>query len=261
MRKWTTIMLTALLVAVFLGVLMPIAPVSAATWDPTLHWDFEDHTNIHPHLKRMKEAQIRAEEEAVNAAFTAHGYPVPQHMAYPYGEYDALAELVISQYRKSARTVSGTMEAYPVPNWYELKCAQLRSSTSWSTLKGYVDQCIATNGLLHIFTHDISSKPSTWGCTPAQLTQLLDYLKQKQDAGQLQVLPMAQAYDIWSSATTNPEATVVVSFDGGNESDYTQAYPLFKARGFIGTSYITISFLDQAGYLTWAEIATMRAGA
>jgi len=267
MRKWTTIMLTAIFVAAFLGVLIPIAPVSAATWDPTLGWDFEDHSNTHPYYGKLTDAQIRAEEDAVNAAFTSHGYPVPNHLAYPYGDYGKTAkdhariEGIVAQYRKSARMVWGDMMTYPVTNWYELKAAQLKKATGWKTIKGWIDKAITDKALLHIFTHDVSANPSTYGCTPEKLTQLLDYLVQQRNAGKLKVMTMAEAYDVWSAATTNPGATVVVSFDDANESDYTQVYPLFKARGLKGTSYIVTSFIGQSGSLTWAEIATMRAGA
>lgn len=260
MKKGTTFVLTAVLVAAFLGILMPVVPVSAATWDPTLGWDFQDHTNTHANLKKMKPDAIRAEENAVNAAFAAHGYPVPQHCAYPFGNYNPTVQLVISEFRKSGRTVSGNMEAFPVPNWYALKCCGLAKRTSWSTIKGYIDQCIANKALLHIFSHDVSTSPSTWGCTIAQLTQLLDYLKQQQDAGTLKVMTIAEAYDVWSTATTNPGATVVVAFDDANESDFTQAYPLLKARGLKGTSFICTSFIGQSGSLTWAEIDQMRKG-
>lgn len=261
MTAWTRVFLASILVAAFLGVLMSSAPVYAQTWDPTLGWDFECHTNTHANLKGSSDATIRAEFEAVNAAFTAHGYAVPQHTAYPFGNYDPTVEAIVSEYRKTGRTVSDNMEAYPVPNWYELKAAQLKRNTRFPKLQAIVDQCIATNSLLHIFTHDVSDKPSTWGAKTTVLVRLLDYLKAKQDAGQLQVMTMAEAYDLWTTATTNPKATVVISFDDAYETDYTTVYPLFKARGLKGTSYIVTSFIGQPGQLTWEQIALMRAGA
>jgi peptidoglycan/xylan/chitin deacetylase (PgdA/CDA1 family) len=70
-------------------------------------------------------------------------------------------------------------------------------------------------------------------------------------------MTMAEAYDSWSTATQG-KATVVISFDDTYESDYTTVYPLFKARGLKGTSYVTTSFVGQPGDLTWDEIAAMR---
>jgi len=261
----TRVIFASMLIGAILGLVMPTVPAFAQTlepaWDPSLGWDFQCHTNTHVNLKGSSEATIRAEFEAVNAAFMAQGYPVPQHTAYPYGNYDPTVEAIVSQYRKTGRTVSDNMETYPVPNWYEVKAAQLKRNTRFPKLQAIVDQCIVTNALLHIFTHDVADKPSTWGAKTTVLIQLLDYLKAKQDAGELKVMTMTEAYDVWSTATTNPEATVVVSFDDAYETDYTTVYPLFKARGLKGTSYIVTSFIGTTGHLTWDEIAIMRAGA
>jgi peptidoglycan/xylan/chitin deacetylase (PgdA/CDA1 family) len=231
----------------------------AQTWNATLGWDFEDHGNTHSKFSTLTEAQIRAQEEAVNNAFTDHGYSVPQHISYPYGDYSATVESVVSEYRQTGRMVWGEMMTFPVKNWYEMRSAQLKKATPWKKIKGWVDKCIQTNSLLHIFTHDVSARPSTYGCTPQMLTRLLDYLVQKQDEGKLKVMTMAEAYDSWSVATQG-EATVVISFDDTNRSDSTVVYPLFKSRGLKGTSYITTSFVGLSGHLTWEDIAIMRSG-
>jgi len=265
-RKEISIILTAVLAIGLLGMLMDAAPVFAATWDPNLGWDFQCHSNTHPHLSQLTDAQIRAELQAVNDAFIAHGYAPPQHIAYPYGDYgksatsQARVKGVVSEYRLSGRVVWGKMETYPIADWYVHKAAQLKRPTGWRKIQAWVDDAIATNALLHIFTHDIAPRPSSYGCTPEKLAMLLDYLKAKQDLGQLTVMTMAEAYDVWYTATSSPGPTVVVSFDDAHESDYLVAYQMFQARGLKGTSYIVTSFIDQPGSLTWAEIATMRAG-
>jgi len=259
MKNRVNLVVVALLVAVSVGALMQAKPVSAstATWDPTLGWDFECHTDTHPSLISLTNIEIGAELQMVNDAFSAHGYAPPKHMAYPYGDYDARVEGAVSQYRKTARTVSDNMMTYPVANWYEMNAAQLVRTTTFSEIKSWIATCIATKALLHIFTHDVSNSPSEYGCTPAILTQMLDYLLQKQNAGNLTVMTMAQAYDYWSTATTG-KATVIVSFDDAYESDYTVVYPLFQARGLKGTSYIVTSVIDEDSQLSWAEIKKMR---
>jgi subtilisin-like proprotein convertase family protein len=252
-----SIVIIAILLVASVAVMMQAKSVFAATWDPTLGWDFECHSNTHPSFTGLTQAQMRSELEQVNAAFQAHGYSPPQHFAYPYGDYSPTVESVLAQYRKTARMVWGNMMTYPVTNWYEVMAAQLVRTTTWSQITGWIDSCVAKKALLNIFTHDVSSNPSEYGCTPAMLTQLLDYLVQKQNAGQLTVMTMAQAYDYWSTATAG-KATVVVSFDDAHESDHTVVYPLFEARGLKGTSYIVTSYIDQPDQLTWDEIAKMR---
>jgi len=269
MRKEITILLTLVLAIGLLGMLMNTTPVSAQTptWDPTLGWDFECHTHTHPHISTLTDAEIIAELEAVNKSFTDHGYLAPRHIAYPYGDYGknavqrARIKAVVSIYRDTGRVVFGQMETYQIPDWYVHKAAQLKRATGMRKIQGWIDEAIATNALLHIFTHDVSAKPSSYGCTPAKLEQVLQYLKAKQEAGLLRVMTMAEAYDVWSTASSSPGPTVVVSFDDAHETDFTTVYPLFKTYGFKGTSYLITSFIDQPGSITWAEIAQMRAGA
>ena len=261
-KLYVNLVIAIVLVSVFAGALIQIKPVSAAstsaTWNPSLGWDFESHSNTHPSFISLTVSQMKGELDAVNAAFEAHGYPPPQHFAYPYGDYNAQVEQVVSTYYKSARTVSDNMTTFPVPDWYALNAAQLVSTTTWSDVTGWISQCIAQKALLVIFTHDLSANPSEYGCTPQMLTRILDYLVQEQNAGNITVMTMAQAYDYWSTAKAG-KPTVVMCFDDANESDYTVAYPLFKARGLKGTSFIVTSYIDEDQQLSWAEIAEMRA--
>lgn len=253
-------MSTAVLVVVVLGMLMATVPVSAQT---PAYWDFQCHSHTHPHFTKLTADEIRWELEQVNLAFQAQGYDPPNHHAYPYGDSTShgkdkgIIMRVVAEYRLSGREVWGKMETYPIADWYSHKSAQLKRSTGWPKITGWIDDCIANNALLHIFTHDVSAKPSGWGCTTEKLAQMLDYLVEKQDLGELKVMTMSEAYDYWTT-TTDPKATVVVSFDDANDSDYTTVYPLFKARGLKGTSYIVTSFIDTLDHLTWIQIDLMR---
>lgn len=257
MKKFTGIALTALIVVEILALLMTAMPVSAQA----TYWDFECHSQTHPFLDQLTEAEIAAEYEAVNAAFQAHGYPTPTHTAYPYGRLDKAGKVirVTKQYRLSGRLVSGIMSTYPVKDWYKLSAAQFKRNTRWVTVKGWIDDAIATNALLVILTHDVKDDCSIYGVTPAQLIQAVDYAVQKQNAGQLWVTTIEEAYNYWSTATQG-KATCVFTFDDAFNTDYINVYTIFKARGVKGTSFITTGFIEEPGSLTWAQIAQMRAG-
>ena len=264
MRKCTKAMLSAVLVVVVLGMLMPTAQVSAQTWDPSLGWDFQCHSHTHPHFTQLTDAEIRWEMEQVNAAFQGNLSTTPTHHAYPYGDYgknepgQARIKGILADYRESGRVVWGLMETN-VTDWYVHKAAQLKRATGWRKIKGWIEDCIADNALLHIFTHDVSESPSGYGCRTEKLAQMLDLLVEKQNAGNLTVMTMAEAYDHWTTPGEH-NATVVISFDDANDSDYTTVYPLFYQRGLKGTSYITTSFIEQPGLLTWDQIKNMSAG-
>jgi peptidoglycan/xylan/chitin deacetylase (PgdA/CDA1 family) len=247
----------------------PSAQASATTQSgaappppPTGGWDFECHTHTHANLTNLTENEIRAELEAVNAAFIAHGYAPPKHLAYPYGGYGDEVEAVVAEYRLSGRMVWGFMMTYPITNWYELKAAQLKRSTPFGKIQGWIDDCVADAALLHIFTHDVCADPSQYGCTPEKLAQTLDYALEKQNAGLLEIVTMAEAYDYWSTATQG-KAMVVFSFDDANLSDYENVYPMFYERNIAGTSYIITDAVDNPEAwgpeprLTWAMVDAM----
>lgn len=244
--------ISLLLVGSFIGLASFIKPVAAQT--PA--WDFECHTYTHPHLTSLTAAEIDAEYQQVNSDFVAHGLAIPQHTAYPYGEYNDLVITETKKYRISARTVSGTMETtYPVPDWYQLKAEEMKTVTPWATIQGWVDSAIAAKGLLNLFTHDVRAHPGPYGMKPEVLTQLLDYLVTKQIAGALTVLPIRDAYTAWDGSKT----VVVVSFDDGYYTDYTTVWPMFKARGLVGTSFIYTQAVNNnyKNNLNWAQVEEM----
>ena len=253
-----TVLLTSLLFASFNTFSISLAEPTS-TWDPSLDWDFQCHSHTHPNLQDLTAEEIRWELEQVDAAFLAHGYPTPTHHAYPYGGYDDDVKAVVAEYRVSGRMVWGFMMTFPVADWFELKAAQLKRSTGWNRIVGWVDDCIADQALLHIFTHEVSDSADIYGCTPDKLAQVLDLLCEKQSAGLLEIVTMAEAYDYWST-TTEGKAMVVVSFDDAYATDYTTVYPMFQTREIKGTSYIPTSFIGQPGCLTWDMIAEMRGG-
>jgi peptidoglycan/xylan/chitin deacetylase (PgdA/CDA1 family) len=240
------------------GAFVAVGPISAQT----LSWDFQCHTHTHPNLTDLTENEIRAELEAVNAAFTAHGYDTPDHLAYPGGNHDDTVDNIVAEYRLSGRVVWGFMSTYPITDWYELKGAQLKRTTAWNRIKGWIDDCVEDNALLVILTHDVSASPSIWGCTPEKLTQVLDYALGKQNAGLLEIVTMAEAYDYWSTAQEG-KAMAVFTFDDCWKSDYENVYPIFKERGVAGTSYIITGAMenenwdDTADRLTWAMVDNM----
>ena len=250
-KKYVGITLVSMLiVGSFVSLVSPITPVAAQTG-----WDFQCHTYTHPHLTRLSTSQIASEIQKVNDAFQAHGLPIPEHHAYPYGDYNDTVINIVKQYRKSGRTVSDIMETYPVPDWYQLKAAEIRGNTDWATIQGWIDNAITAKGLLPIFTHRVTTPAQQYGCTPATLTQLCDYLVEKQNLGQLSVMTMAQAYN----GFTGNKAVVVLQFDDGWKTDYTTAWPILKQRGLAGTSFIYTQAIDGNWYdsMNWTNVKEM----
>ena len=59
-----------------------------------------------------------------------------------------------------------------------------------------------------------------------------------------------------------PEKPIILTFDDGYEDNYTNAYPLLKKYGFVGTFFIVTEPVDKrrAGYMSWAQIEIMNTG-
>jgi peptidoglycan/xylan/chitin deacetylase (PgdA/CDA1 family) len=59
-----------------------------------------------------------------------------------------------------------------------------------------------------------------------------------------------------------PEKPIILTFDDGYEDNYTNAYPLLKKYGFVGTFFIVTEPVDKgrAGYMSWAQIEIMSSG-
>lgn len=62
--------------------------------------------------------------------------------------------------------------------------------------------------------------------------------------------------------TPLPEKPIILTFDDGYEDNYTNAYPLLKKYGFVGTFFIVTEPVDKGrdGYMSWAQIEIMSTG-
>lgn len=56
-----------------------------------------------------------------------------------------------------------------------------------------------------------------------------------------------------------PSKPIILTFDDGYKDQYTNAYPLLKRYGFVGTFFIVTGFIGQQEYLSWEEIEVMSA--
>ncbi len=56
-----------------------------------------------------------------------------------------------------------------------------------------------------------------------------------------------------------PPRPLLITFDDGNEDNYTNAFPTMQKYGFTGVLYIVVQYMDDPNYLTTAEIKEMAA--
>lgn len=91
--------------------------------------------------------------------------------------------------------------------------------------------------------------------SPAHFLQQMQWLKTH---GYTSITP-----DMLSEAllkgTKLPPKSVLLTFDDGYIDAYTNAFPILKQFGFVGTFFIVTDWVDQgrSGYLNWAQIKEM----
>lgn len=78
-------------------------------------------------------------------------------------------------------------------------------------------------------------------------------------AGGYSVVSMAALWAGLASGAPLPPKPVVLTFDDGYDDAYQYAYPALAARGMTGLFHVITGQVEQFGYLTWTQVAEMRA--
>ena len=151
----------------------------------------EDHGYTHTPITNLSEAELRANMEAVDAAFIAAGLPIPEHYAFAGGQSDATRRAIIADYRDTGRNIvrdtipaiSGWGQTVDWQNVNAQHSMTEKQGDSIDHIKAKIDHAIQHNHVLIIYTHDISDNPSDSGCYIGNFEELLDYVAAKRDAG------------------------------------------------------------------------------
>lgn len=63
-----------------------------------------------------------------------------------------------------------------------------------------------------------------------------------------------QLYAFVNEGAELPDNPVLITFDDGYVDNYTNAYPIMRKYGFVGTIFVVTTFLDKfPGYLKWSQ--------
>jgi peptidoglycan/xylan/chitin deacetylase (PgdA/CDA1 family) len=76
---------------------------------------------------------------------------------------------------------------------------------------------------------------------PQRFTEHIAYLARHG----YQVVTLQQVWDHWHGGTRLPPKPVVVSFDDGSRSWYTDAHPILQKHGWVGTMNLTVNHLNR----------------
>jgi peptidoglycan/xylan/chitin deacetylase (PgdA/CDA1 family) len=101
--------------------------------------------------------------------------------------------------------------------------------------------------------HEIAAGPNNLYVPPAELAAHLEYLKQNGYSP----ITLQQAYDNFTQGRKLPPHPIVLTFDDGYVSFYTNAWPLLKQHKAPGTLFVITGFVGKPGYVTWEQVKAM----
>jgi peptidoglycan/xylan/chitin deacetylase (PgdA/CDA1 family) len=134
--------------------------------------DNQSHTQTHTRLTTLTFPQIIAELTAANNDFIANGFPVPDHLAYPFGSFDDNVIAAVSTIYKSGRTIM-PYENFP----------QFRNINKYKITTCYGDITTYPTNIYQVFTEiDRAANLKTYCIyydhgytTPAMYNTIIDY--------------------------------------------------------------------------------------
>lgn len=166
-------------------------------------WDISNHTTDHTDLTTLNEAQQRIKINDAYDWLVTNGFSATAHFfAYPGGTYNSTTIKVLREYHIFGRTVGGTAEAHfrigenglGAPMWV-VKGRGVRAAIPPATVKANIDTAIAGNLLIMPYWHGIvDSDPGEYENTVADVQEVSDYLKTKEDAGDIQILTLTEYF-------------------------------------------------------------------
>jgi peptidoglycan/xylan/chitin deacetylase (PgdA/CDA1 family) len=141
-------------------------------------WDFEDHTYTHIALAESTASEIKLSAEMVDSAFLRNGLPVPDTLAYPYGNYNQSVIDVITQYRKQARLALyaddfadlNNIKPYEIPS----VSADMQTEKSLSEKQQIVDKACEQHAVIIFMFHCLyNNEKNDMGSQPVQTSSVL----------------------------------------------------------------------------------------
>lgn len=149
------------------------------------------HTFSHASVRRLS-AQRLADDLDRNADYFGDisGGLVARNFAFPYTVAAPQARRILARRFRSCRGGHPGINRGALDRGY-LKAVEIRRQTTLDALTAWIDDLIGEPGWLIFFTHDVSSDPTMFGCTPETLERVIA----RAQAGGCAVLTVDAALD------------------------------------------------------------------
>lgn len=167
-------------------------------------WDVCNHTRSHKRLTEMTKSEMEREIDESYNWLVENGFGnTACFFAYPFGKYN---EDILKKVGEKHKLAHSIIDGFYQPHiqidknsdiQYLLKVKNITNETTASNLKERIDMAIEQNGLLILLFHNLAEEANKATDFPiSKFQQISDYLKQKQNAGQLEVITLSQYYQL-----------------------------------------------------------------
>jgi len=131
------------------------------------------HTYSHLDCGQANEVAMDIDCERNRAAFLKMGLPAPRSFAYPYGDVSSGAKRILGNRFDSLRAIHhGIIEGGS--DFNQLPSVGIEGPDGLDLASKWIRKTVQNQGWLILYTHDIESSPSDWGCTPDVLSKTID---------------------------------------------------------------------------------------
>ena len=118
------------------------------------------------------------------------------------------------------------------------------------------EACNPPHAVILIYHHVSDKTPSSTSITPDLFDQHLEYLA----TNGFRVMDLPSVVQIIKEGQDLPDSVVVLTFDDGYESVYTEVFPRLKKRGWPFTVFVCPDAIDrhEGPVMSWDELREMQ---
>ncbi len=138
------------------------------------------HTRTHQDLVTLSPAEKEAEIQGSRTDLLSWGVGPILSFSYPFGSYNAEVMQVVKEAGFESAASSNGGLATPDSDPYQLERFGIENTTTFSTIKGWIDQAAQDKKWLILTIHEVEPTCTQRYCvTTALLDQVIDYLETK----------------------------------------------------------------------------------
>jgi len=131
------------------------------------------HTFAHVRVSSLGAAALAEDIERNAACLRGQGVPVLENFSYPFGAVSPAAKLALQRRFHSCRGIKPGINA-GTADLGLLRATSLYGNAVDPRIVDLIGRAVASNGWLIVYTHDVSERPSPYGCTPEVFAELVD---------------------------------------------------------------------------------------